>query len=85
MRKFKCKNCGALSMYSEKWDCYFCNECNIWLEDKCNDPDCEYCVGRPPKPEMNMLEWNLYFRDILWELAEKIGTNYGRRIRLRRT
>lgn len=50
MRKFKCEDCGSFSLYSEKWDCYYCHPCNKWLEEKCNDPTCEYCNDRPETP-----------------------------------
>ena len=36
--------------YSEEYDAYFCGTCNKWLEDKCNDPECEYCPARPATP-----------------------------------
>ena len=41
-------NCEEL--YSEEYDCYYCITCNKWLESKCDEPTCEYCVGRPETP-----------------------------------
>ena len=35
--------------YSEQYDAYYDEQTNEWLEDTCDDPDCEYCVGRPVK------------------------------------
>lgn len=34
----------------EKYDAYVCVECNIWLEDKCDDEDCLFCSNRPDEP-----------------------------------
>lgn len=36
--------------YSEEYDSFYCKDCNKWLEDKCNDSTCEYCLNRPPNP-----------------------------------
>jgi len=36
--------------YSEQYDAYYCESCNTWLEDRCDDPECEYCTTRPPVP-----------------------------------
>lgn len=46
----KCDKCLQLAKFSEHWDCYFCPKCNMWLEDKCYEPDCPYCKDRPEKP-----------------------------------
>jgi len=35
---------------SEKYDAYYCPDCDVWLENKCKDPDCEFCSRRPEKP-----------------------------------
>jgi len=43
-------NCNNTRQHSEKYDAYYCFECNTWLEDKCDDIDCEFCPGRPEKP-----------------------------------
>ena len=39
--------------YSEQWDAYYDESTNEWTESKCDDPTCEYCVGRPEKPMVN--------------------------------
>jgi hypothetical protein len=31
-------------------DCYACMQCDEWLEEKCTDPDCEFCKRRPERP-----------------------------------
>lgn len=50
----KCKNekCNKDLLYNEKYDAYFCKECDVWSEDACKDPRCFYCVGRPEKPSL---------------------------------
>ena len=45
-----CKRCNTLISYSEKFDTFYCAECNIWLEEKCVDPLCEACATRPIRP-----------------------------------
>lgn len=42
--------CGHKTKYSEKYDCYYCKECNKWLEGQCSDKECEFCSKRPDKP-----------------------------------
>lgn len=46
----KCKICNNFLIYSDKYDAYFCAYCNVWVEPKCGDPNCEYCKNRPDKP-----------------------------------
>jgi hypothetical protein len=36
--------------YSEEWDAFYNVERNEWLESKCDDPTCEYCINRPERP-----------------------------------
>jgi hypothetical protein len=36
--------------YSDKHDAMFCKTCNVWLEGRCNDPNCEFCLNRPEIP-----------------------------------
>jgi hypothetical protein len=43
-------NCEDTKQRSEKYDAYYCFECNVWLEDICSDRDCVYCKTRPLKP-----------------------------------
>jgi methionyl-tRNA synthetase len=44
-----CK-CGSKIVYSDEYDTYYCDTCNEWLESKCVDPTCEFCVNRPATP-----------------------------------
>ncbi len=48
--KSKCLDCGAERQYNYTHDTYFCSTCNKWLEETCDDEECEFCWGRPPKP-----------------------------------
>lgn len=44
-------NCGSQRRaFSQEYDSYYCHPCNKWLESKCDDPTCEFCVGRPKTP-----------------------------------
>jgi len=45
-----CKRCSFIVSYSEKFDAYYCERCNIWLEGKCVDPFCSACTSRPIRP-----------------------------------
>ena len=39
-----------MKQYNEQFDAYYDDETNRWLEDKCDDPECEYCSDRPEYP-----------------------------------
>lgn len=45
-----CKHCGCTVCFNEGFDAHYCPECNIWLENICNDPTCFFCPQRPEKP-----------------------------------
>ena len=38
---------------SDKWDSYGCLDCGEWLQPKCSDKNCEFCVNRPEKFEVS--------------------------------
>jgi len=42
--------CNSFEVYYDKYDAYFCPQCNLWLEKKCKNSDCEYCNKRPENP-----------------------------------
>jgi len=42
--------------YCEKYDAFYNPKKNIWLEEKCNDPNCIFCKGRPNKPSEVSIE-----------------------------
>jgi hypothetical protein len=46
-------NCEDTKTYSEKYDAHYCETCNQWLEDICNDRECFYCNNRPLTPKEN--------------------------------
>lgn len=52
--RIKCAKCGSKASYSEEFDVYYCKKCNIWLEEKCGDVDCEFCANRPDSPNKDM-------------------------------
>lgn len=39
-----------MKQYNEQFDAYYDDETLEWLESKCDDPECEYCVNRPDNP-----------------------------------
>ncbi len=45
-----CPQCHTKEKYSDKFDTYYCEQCNVWSESKCDDPTCDYCTRRPEQP-----------------------------------
>lgn len=45
-----CNICCHPCVRNDIYDAWFCPICNIWLEQKCGDSDCEYCKERPERP-----------------------------------
>lgn len=45
-----CSACGGKLLYSWKHDAFFCPGCDVWTENVCKNPGCEYCAGRPERP-----------------------------------
>lgn len=45
-----CIKCDSKSHYSETYDSYYCKKCDEWLDDTCDDKECEFCSQRPKKP-----------------------------------
>ena len=45
-------NFYAPGIYNSKYDSYYCEICNRWLEDPCDcsGDDCAEFLNRPPKP-----------------------------------
>lgn len=48
----KCPKCRTLKSYAEDFDSWYCQTCNEWLEDICNNSDCEFCKNRPLTPKV---------------------------------
>ena len=46
----KCYKCRTVAAYDGLFDAQFCPQCNEWLEDTCDDPECSYCRYRPETP-----------------------------------
>lgn len=36
--------------YSEEYDAYYNLVTMTWIDSKCDDPTCEYCLNRPAQP-----------------------------------
>ena len=49
----KCAYCNSEVIYYDDYDAYICAYCNKWLEKKCGDANCRYCLNRPEKPLPN--------------------------------
>ena len=49
-RKCICSRVVHEKLYSKEFDTDYCKSCNSWLEDKCDDINCEYCINRPLFP-----------------------------------
>lgn len=47
---YVCEKCKSEVIYYDQYDAMFCPKCNHWLEKKCGDPECCYCLSRPDKP-----------------------------------
>lgn len=49
-RGLPCVKCGTVCVRNDRYDTYYCPECMVWVESKCQDPDCYFCKDRPLKP-----------------------------------
>lgn len=45
-----CPHCGAPVCYAPEYDAYYCEACDLWLEEACDDPSCRFCAHRPERP-----------------------------------
>jgi hypothetical protein len=45
-----CPDCGGEVLYCDFRDARYCPSCDNWTEQACDDPECDYCPGRPLKP-----------------------------------
>ena len=50
MKKITKKHMKSRAEFNERYDSFFNKEKDIWLEEKCDDPDCDFCKDRPNKP-----------------------------------
>ena len=51
LNDLKCPTCGDITSYTVEFDSFYCQSCNEWLEDICNDRECSFCKTRPAKPD----------------------------------
>jgi hypothetical protein len=49
-----CFKCKKEVSYCDKYDCYYCSNCKIWLEAKCDDLFCAFCKNRPTRPQIKV-------------------------------
>ncbi len=52
IKKGKCSKCGRERSYSDRFDSFYCSQCDIWSETKCSDPECSFCKDRPDRPSL---------------------------------
>lgn len=57
MGKHKWVGCGCdehnwPTHYHTDSDSYFCPDCDVWMDETCDDIDCQECLERPEKPSM---------------------------------
>ena len=45
-----CPECGGATAHNEKYDVYFCAECDVYSEERCSDHRCQFCRNRPERP-----------------------------------
>lgn len=48
-----CPKCRKHRKYSYRFDAFFCEEGNVWLDHSCLDRECIFCSERPPRPDMS--------------------------------
>ncbi len=46
----RCPTCREARVYYLAYDAFFCPDCNVWLELRCDDPGCDLCACRPARP-----------------------------------
>ena len=59
----KCEECGGRTFYFCIYDADFCPQCNKWLSENCDDPNCEFCADRPDTPEHALTLCNILLND----------------------
>jgi hypothetical protein len=47
-----CPRCRKPRTYNDRHDAYYCAACDVWLDEGCRDPTCDYCATRPEKPSL---------------------------------
>jgi hypothetical protein len=49
-----CPICNRPQKHSKRYDAFYCEDCNIWLEPVCGNRNCEFCANRPKNPVRNV-------------------------------
>ena len=52
----RCPFCGSKDKYNSRYDAFYCDKCDRWLEETCEDPHCDYCATRPFRPSIAVRE-----------------------------
>ena len=47
-----CKKCKGDLELDFEYDAHYCPKCKIWFEEKCPDPECDFCYNRPEFPNI---------------------------------
>ncbi len=55
-RDGKCPLCGSEEKYNSRYDAFYCDKCDRWLEEACGSPLCYYCATRPNRPSIAVRE-----------------------------
>ena len=77
----RCNECNNPQLYYDKYDAYFCPNCNIWKEKSCDDPECEYCRDRPSKPLTQCSQYEI--KEVYKIFLGKWKDEYNRVLELR--
>lgn len=49
--RHQCPTCKRPRSYSYAWDAFYCENCNKWLEEVCEDSTCIFCLKRKETPK----------------------------------
>lgn len=46
----QCPHCGRPRGYAYFADAFYCGNCDLWLSEPCEQPDCIFCEKRRERP-----------------------------------
>lgn len=49
-KRSTCRICKEPVVYSPRYDAFYCENCNLWLEGPCSHGECSQCDNRPTLP-----------------------------------
>lgn len=52
----RCETCGEYHIFLFEFDAICCPVCNIWIDEKCGDPQCYFCAARPDTPAEGLIK-----------------------------